>query len=237
MIGILKKLIDGSKNTVFFGGAGVSTASNIPDFRSTDGLYNMKYKYSPEVILSRSFFNKNLKEFYRFYFDKMIYKEALPNYCHKGLALMEKQGKLKGVITQNIDGLHQLAGSKNVIELHGSVHRNYCIKCGDFYDLDSLLHKGDIPLCKCGGIIKPDVVLYEENLNENNILKAIDLIKNCELLIIGGTSLKVYPASGFIDYFKGKNLVIINKETTVYDNRANYLFNENIDDIFNQLFF
>ena len=210
----LKKWIDESNYIVFFGGAGVSTESNIPDFRSTDGLYNQKYKYPPETILSHSFFVQKPEEFYDFYRDKMIYTEAKPNKAHYALAELEKQGKLKAVITQNIDGLHQAAGSKNVLELHGSIHRNYCMKCHKFYDAAYVKHADGIPRCTCGGMIKPDVVLYEEGLDSDVISKSIKAISEADTLIIGGTSLVVYPAAGFIDYFRGKHLVVINKSAT-----------------------
>ena len=206
----LMEIIKNSKHLVFFGGAGVSTASNIPDFRGANGLYN----YTPEDIISHTFFKEHTKEFYEFYFDKMVYLDALPNECHKFLALLEENKMLDAVITQNIDGLHQKAGSKNVIELHGSVLRNYCMKCGKFYDIYSkpfkdINYKG-VPKCDCGGIIKPDVVLYEEPLNENDISKAINAISKADTLIIGGTSLVVYPAASFIRFFRGQNLVLIN---------------------------
>ena len=209
----LKKIIDESNKIVFFGGAGVSTESGIPDFRSVDGLYNQKYDYPPELILSHSFFFSNPKEFYKFYFDKMINEKVKPNTCHKKLKELEDQGKLKAVITQNIDGLHEMAGSKNVITLHGTIYRNFCIKCNKKYDLDYMLKfKDDVPTCTCGEIIKPDVVLYNEPLNDDNILKAIKYLQDSDTLIVGGTSLTVYPAAGLINYFNGKNLVIINKD-------------------------
>lgn len=206
----LMNIIKNSQHLVFFGGAGVSTASNIPDFRGANGLYN----YTPEDIISHTFFKEHTKEFYEFYFDKMVYLDALPNECHKFLALLEENKMIDAVITQNIDGLHQKAGSKNVIELHGSVLRNYCMKCGKFYDIYSkpfsdINYKG-VPKCDCGGIIKPDVVLYEEPLNENDISKAINAISKADTLIIGGTSLVVYPAASFIRFFRGQNLVLIN---------------------------
>ena len=206
----LMNIIKNSQHLVFFGGAGVSTASNIPDFRGANGLYN----YTPEDIISHTFFKEHTKEFYEFYFDKMVYLDALPNECHKFLALLEENKMIDAVITQNIDGLHQKAGSKNVIELHGSVLRNYCMKCGKFYDIYSKPFKDinykSIPKCDCGGIIKPDVVLYEEPLNENDISKAINVISKADTLIIGGTSLVVYPAASFIRFFRGQNLVLIN---------------------------
>ena len=208
----LKKWIDESDNIVFFGGAGVSTESNIPDFRSQDGLYNMEYKYPPETILSHTFFMENPEEFYRFYKNKMIYKNAKPNKAHYALVKLEKAGKLKAVITQNIDGLHQMAGSKNVIELHGNIYKNSCIKCGKEYTLDYIIESRGVPRCSCKGIIKPEVVLYEESLDNDNIMKAINFIKRADVLIVGGTSLRVYPAAGLIDYYNGKKLVLINKD-------------------------
>lgn len=213
MLTRLFELIDKSQNIVFFGGAGVSTASGIPDFRSTDGLYHLKYAYNPETILSNAFFNRKTKEFYEFYFDKMIYLDVLPNYCHKALAYLEEKGKLKAVVTQNIDGLHQMAGSKRVYELHGSVHRNYTVKTNRFYSLDYILHnrKDGIPYSEDGELIKPDVVLYEEPLNHKTLMDSVEVIRKADLLIVGGTSLTVYPASGLINYFMGENLVIINK--------------------------
>ena len=210
----LKKWIDESNYIVFFGGAGVSTESNIPDFRSTDGLYNQKYKYPPETILSHSFFVQKPEEFYDFYRDKMMYTEAQPNKAHYALAELEKQGKLKAVITQNIDGLHQKAGSCNVIELHGSVLRNYCERCHKFYGIDKIIDSEGVPMCECGGRIKPDVVLYEEGLDDNNITNAVNYIRHADMLIIGGTSLGVYPAAGLIDYYSGDKLVLINKNVS-----------------------
>ena len=228
----LSQIIDSSNNIVFFGGAGVSTESNIPDFRSATGLFNEKLNrnFTPEQLVSHSFFFKHTEEFFKFYKDKLIYKNAKPNNAHIALAKLEEKGKLRGVITQNIDGLHQMAGSKNVLELHGSIHRNNCISCGQFYDLCGLLSlEGIIPHCKeCGGLVKPDVVLYEEGLDEDIINKSIDLISNAEVLIIGGTSLMVYPAAGFIKYFKGKHLILINKSETQYDNIAEIVINEPI---------
>ena len=206
----LRQIIEDSDNIVFFGGAGVSTESGIPDFRSVDGLYNQKYKYPPETIISHSFYRRNPEEFYRFYKDKMIFADAKPNKAHIKLAELEKQGKLKAVITQNIDGLHQMAGSRNVIELHGSVHRNYCEKCHAFYDLDYIVNSDGVPKCeKCGGTVKPDVVLYEEALDEDNMSRALQYISEADTMIIGGTSLVVYPAAGLIRYFRGRKLVVI----------------------------
>ena len=209
-----KERLDKANSIVFFGGAGVSTESGIPDFRSVDGLYNQKYKYPPETMLSSDFFYENTAEFFRFYFDKMIYREAKPNAAHKKLAEWERAGKLKAVVTQNIDGLHQAAGSKTVYELHGSVHRNTCIHCGKKFALDDVLRQSpSIPRCECGGVIKPDVVLYGEGLPERTVTAAIDAIASADMLIVGGTSLAVYPAAGFIRYFGGNsdNLIVINK--------------------------
>ena len=231
----LKELINKSKNIVFFGGAGVSTESGIPDFRSTDGLYNLKYDYPPEVILSHSFFVNNVREFYRFYFDKMIYEKALPNACHLKLAELEKRGVLKAVITQNIDGLHTLAGSKTVYELHGSIHRNYCENCGKFHSLSDILKQApSVPLCSCGGIVKPDVVLYEEPLNDIILKNSINAVINCDLLIVGGTSLNVYPASGLVGYTDAP-IAIINKSPTSYDKYAQLLINQPIGGVFKQI--
>lgn len=225
----LRQIIEDSDNIVFFGGAGVSTESGIPDFRSVDGLYNQKYKYPPETIISHSFYRRNPEEFYRFYKDKMIFADAKPNKAHIKLAELEKQGKLKAVITQNIDGLHQMAGSRNVIELHGSVHRNYCEKCHAFYDLDYIVKSDGVPKCeKCGGTVKPDVVLYEEALDEDCMLGAIRAIEAADTLIIGGTSLAVYPAAGLIRYFRGKHLVLINKQPTPYDGKADLVIHDAI---------
>lgn len=210
----LQQLIDQYDNLVFFGGAGVSTESGIPDFRSVDGLYNQQYAYPPETIISHSFFRKNPEEFYRFYKDKMLALEAKPNDAHKKLAELERTGKLRAVVTQNIDGLHQAAGSKKVYELHGSIHRNYCMKCGKFYDAEYVKKSEGVPHCSCGGEIKPDVVLYEEGLDAKTMDGAVRAIGSADTLIIGGTSLVVYPAAGFIDYFRGKHLVVINKSST-----------------------
>lgn len=232
----LKKWIDNSDNIVFFGGAGVSTESGIPDFRSVDGLYNQQYDYPPETILSHTFFRRNTEEFYRFYRAKMLALDAKPNAAHKKLAKWEQEGKLKAVVTQNIDGLHQAAGSKMVYELHGSVHRNYCQKCGAFYDARYMLESKGIPKCeKCGGIIKPDVVLYEEGLDDATMRGAIRAINHADVLIIGGTSLTVYPAAGLIDYYNGNKLVLINKSVTPMDSRADLLVQGPIGEIFSQL--
>ena len=224
----LQELIDQHDRIVFFGGAGVSTESGIPDFRSVDGLYNQKYDYPPETILSHTFFMRHPEEFYRFYRDKMLALDAKPNAAHKKLSELEAAGKLTGVVTQNIDGLHQAAGSKHVMELHGSVHRNYCMKCHRFFDASYMLHSAGVPKCECGGVIKPDVVLYEEGLDDNVIRGAVNAIANADTLIIGGTSLVVYPAAGLIDYFSGKNLVLINKSSTSADNKADLVIHEAI---------
>lgn len=234
-IDIFQQIINNSKKIVFFGGAGVSTESGIPDFRSQDGLYNMKYDYPPEEILSNSFFRKNIKEFYRFYKDKMIIKGVKPNYAHYFLKKLEEGGKLTSIVTQNIDGLHQEAGSTNVLELHGSIKRNYCVKCRRFYDENYILNSLDVPKCICGGIIKPDVVLYEENLDENTMYNAIRDISEADCLIVAGTSLTVYPAAGMIQYFSGKNLILINKTKTNYDKYATLVFNESINDVLKQI--
>ena len=231
----LKDWINESNNIVFFGGAGVSTESGIPDFRSKDGLYNMKYDYPPEEILSHFFFMNNTKEFYRFYKDKMNSLKYEPNITHIKLAELEKQGKLKAVVTQNIDGLHQKAGSKNVYELHGSVLRNYCMSCKKFYDAEYVFNSKEIPKCECGGIIKPDVVLYEEGLDDETVENAITAIANADMLIVGGTSLTVYPASGLINYYRGNKLVLINRDETNFDKRANLVINDSLGKVFNNI--
>ena len=234
----IKKLINyikESEHIVFFGGAGVSTESGLKDFRSVDGLYNEKYDYPPEMILSNSFFNMNTEEFYKFYKDKLNSLNYKPNITHKVLKLMEENNKLDGIITQNIDGFDTQAGSKNVYEIHGSVKRNYCMKCNKFYDAEYVFNSIGIPKCSCGGIIKPDVVLYEEPLNNEVVQKACKLISNADLLIIGGTSLNVYPAAGFIRYFKGRYLVVINKESTSYDNMCDLVFNEDVINVVKNL--
>ena len=231
----LRKIINESDNIVFFGGAGVSTESGIPDFRSKDGLYNLKYKYPPEEILSHSFFINNTKEFFEFYRDKMNSLKYEPNITHIKLSELEKKGKLKAVITQNIDGLHQKAGSKNVLELHGSVLRNYCMKCKKEYSAEYIFNSNKVPICSCGGIIKPDVVLYGENLNDNIVEKSMDYIRNAEVLIIGGTSLTVYPASSLIYYFKGKKLVLINRDSTQMDSRADLVINDSLGNVFKNI--
>ncbi|MGN0152734.1 MAG: NAD-dependent protein deacylase [Wujia sp.] len=228
-----RQAVDACDNIVFFGGAGVSTESGIPDFRSVDGLYNQKYKYPPETIISHSFYMKDPEEFYRFYKDKMLYTDAKPNMAHKKLAELEQRGKLKAVVTQNIDGLHQAAGSREVLELHGSVHRNYCQHCGKFFDLQYIVDAPGIPKCDaCGGIIKPDVVLYEEGLDQATIAKTVQYISHADMLIIGGTSLAVYPAAGLIDYFSGKYLVVINMAPTPQDRNADIVINERIGEVF-----
>ncbi|HEY8445209.1 MAG TPA: NAD-dependent protein deacylase [Bacilli bacterium] len=231
----LKEIIEESKYIVFFGGAGVSTASNIPDFRSQDGLYNLKYKYPPEEIISHSFFMEHTVEFYQFYKDKMVYPDAKPNIAHIKLAELEKKGKLKAIITQNIDNLHQLAGSKNVIELHGNIYRNYCMKCHKEYDIDYILNSEGVPKCQCGGIIKPDVVLYEEILSQESLANAINEIRKSDTLIVAGTSLTVYPAASLIRYFIGQNLVIINKEKTPFDAYADLVIHEPIEKVFSEI--
>jgi NAD-dependent deacetylase len=228
----LQQWIDHSNNVVFFGGAGVSTESGIPDFRSTDGLYHTKYAYPPETILSHSFFMQHTKEFYEFYREKMIYQEAVPNITHRKLAELESNGTLRGVITQNIDGLHQKAGSKNVWELHGSVLRNYCMNCNKFYEVDEIISQKGIVQCSCEGIIKPDVVLYGESLNEKVMAEAVKLINQAEILLIGGTSLSVYPAAGLIRYYQGDKLVLINKDITPYDGKADLLINAKLGEVF-----
>ena len=224
-----------SENVVFFGGAGVSTESNIPDFRSADGLYQQQYKYSPEQIVSHSFFMRNTEAFYEFYKEKMMFLDAKPNPAHYKLAELEAAGKLTAVITQNIDGLHQAAGSKNVLELHGSIHRNYCMRCGKKYDAAYVKNSDGIPKCECGGTIRPDVVLYEEGLDSVIIQKSISAIANADMLIIGGTSLVVYPAAGFIDYFRGKNLVVINKDTTAREVGASLTIHEPIGEVLSKI--
>ena len=231
----LKKWVEESDNIVFFGGAGVSTESGIPDFRSVDGLYHQQYDYPPEQILSHSFYLQNTEEFYRFYRNKMLCMDAKPNAAHKALAKLEQEGKLRAVVTQNIDGLHQAAGSRNVLELHGSIHRNYCQKCGRFYDAAYVKNSEGIPKCACGGRIKPDVVLYEEGLDSDVIQRSIHAISHADTLIIGGTSLIVYPAAGFIDYFRGKHLAVINKSATAKEVRAELTIAAPIGAVFSQI--
>ena len=231
----LKKIMRETDNVVFFGGAGVSTESGIPDFRSVDGLYNQKYDYPPETILSHTFYRSHTEEFYRFYRDKMLCLTAKPNAAHLKLAQWEKEGKLKAVVTQNIDGLHQAAGSRNVFELHGSVHRNYCEKCHKFYDAEYILHSEGVPRCECGGSIKPDVVLYEEGLDNETISGAVACISRADVLIVGGTSLAVYPAAGLIDYYRGNKLVLVNKTATPRDSMADLVVQGSIGEIFSQI--
>ncbi len=228
----LRQWIEQSDNIVFFGGAGVSTESGIPDFRSQDGLYNQQYDYPPETIISHSFYQRNPEEFFRFYRNKMVVTEAKPNHAHLALAKLERQGKLRAVITQNIDGLHQMAGSREVLELHGSIHRNYCTRCGKFYGLETVLESQEIPRCSCGGIIKPDVVLYEEGLDQTILQKAVSYIRRADMLIIGGTSLAVYPAAGLIDYYEGAKLVLINKSATARDTHGDLVIHEPIGEVF-----
>ena len=231
----LREMIEGSSNIVFFGGAGVSTESGIPDFRSTDGLYHQQYDYPPETILSHTFFMRNTEEFYRFYRNKMLVLDAQPNAAHQKLAQLEAEGKLKAVITQNIDGLHQKAGSREVLELHGSVHRNYCMKCHKFYDAEYMLESHGVPKCECGGTIKPDVVLYEEGLDNTTLSKAVRYISEADMLIIGGTSLVVYPAAGLVDYYQGDKLTVINKTVTPQDKYANLVVQGSIGEILGQI--
>lgn len=231
----LIKWINESDNIVFFGGAGVSTESGLKDFRSVDGLYNEKYDYPPEEILSHNFFINKTKEFYEFYKNKLNTKDLKPNITHKVLAKLEKLGKLKAIITQNIDGFHQSAGSINVLELHGSIKRNYCMNCGKFYDEDFVFNCKNIPSCSCGGIIKPDVVLYEEPLDSKVCSSATQYIKNADLLIIGGTSLNVYPATSYLKYFRGKHLVLINRDKTEYDSICDLVINDSLGIIFKEI--
>ena len=231
----LQNIINHAKHIVFFTGAGVSTDSGIPDFRSTDGLYNMKYDFPPETIISHSFFMDNPEEFYRFYRDKMIYPDARPSIAHHFIAKCEAKGISSGVITQNIDGLHTSAGSENVIELHGSVLRNTCMKCGKKHSLSSIMTADKLPLCSCGGLIKPDVVLYEEALNDRDLYRAVELISNADVMIIMGTSLNVYPAAGLVRYFRGSHLIIINKTTTPYDQNADLCINASLKDVLSKI--
>ena len=230
----LKTWIEASDNIVFFGGAGVSTESGIPDFRSTDGLYQQKFEYPPETILSHTFFYQHTEYFYRFYREKMLPLEAEPNAAHRALAALERAGKLRAIVTQNIDGLHQKAGSKNVYELHGSIWRNYCTKCGKSYSAEFIRDSGGVPHCACGGLIKPDVVLYEEGLDEKTIKGAVRAIAEADVLIVGGTSLTVYPAAGLIRYYGGNRLVLINRDETPYDGYANLIFREPIGQVLGQ---
>ena len=232
----LQKWIDESSRIVFFGGAGVSTESGVPDFRSVDGLYNQKYDYPPEEILSHTFYRRKPEEFYRFYRDKMLYTDALPNKAHLKLAELEEKGKLTAIVTQNIDGLHQAAGSKKVYELHGSVLRNYCENCGKFFDINYIIESDGVPKCdKCNGPIKPDVVLYEEGLDSNTMNGALNAISNADMLIIGGTSLNVYPAAGLIDYYRGNRLVLINMSKTPMDYKADLVIYDKIGKVLSQI--
>lgn len=231
----LQDWINESCRIVFFGGAGVSTESGIPDFRSVDGLYNQKYAYPPEQILSRTFFDRNPEEFYRFYRDKMLCPHAKPNAAHNKLAELEAKGKLRSIVTQNIDGLHTLAGSKRVWELHGSVYRNYCMSCARPYDTDRIAKSAGVPRCSCGGIIKPDVVLYEESLDDYVLEQALEDIQNADMLIIGGTSLAVYPAAGLVRYYRGNRLVLINKSVTPYDEHADLILRDAIGAVLGQI--
>ena len=231
----LQQMIDESNHIVFFGGAGVSTESHIPDFRSTDGLYHQTYKYPPEVMVSHTFYTQHTEELYDIYKNKMIFLDAKPNKAHLKLAEMEQAGKLSAIVTQNIDGLHQAAGSKHVMELHGSVHRNYCMKCHRFFDASYMLHSAGVPKCECGGVIKPDVVLYEEGLDNEVVSDAIRTIAEAEVMIVGGTSLAVYPAAGLLDYFSGRALVLINKGATPQDRNADLLIQKPIGQIFSQI--
>lgn len=230
----LKQWIEESNNIVFFGGAGISTESGIPDFRSVDGLYNQTYEYPPETILSHNFYRRYADEFFRFYRDKMLYLDAKPNKGHLALAKLEEMEKLTAVVTQNIDGLHQKAGSKNVYELHGSVLRNYCERCGKFHSVEEIVNSTGIPVCECGGRIKPDVVLYEESLNPKTMEKAIKAISEADMLIIGGTSLVVYPASGLIHYYNGKKLVLINKSATAMDEKADLCIKDSFGEVMDE---
>ena len=227
----LKSWIEESKNIVFFGGAGVSTESGIPDFRSQDGLYHQQYDYPPEQILSHTFFVRKPEEFFRFYRNKMLAPDARPNRAHLALAELERAGRLKAVITQNIDGLHQAAGSQEVLELHGSVLRNHCIRCGKFYGMDAILNSSGVPKCSCGGVIKPDVVLYEEGLDMDTLNRAVNYISRADVLIVGGTSLTVYPAAGLIDYYRGRKLVLINRDATPLDGQADLVIAGKIGEV------
>lgn len=232
----LQKIIDNSERVVFFGGAGVSTESGIPDFRSVDGLYNQSYAYPPEEILSHRFFFDNTEEFYRFYRDKILCLDAKPNKAHRFCAELEQSGRLSAVVTQNIDGLHQASGSKKVFELHGSVHRNYCIKCHKFFDVDYIKNSSGIPICdSCGGIIKPDVVLYQEGLDNATVSEALSAISSADTLIIAGTSLSVYPAAGFVQYFRGNKTVLINRDKTPFDSNADLIFHEKVGELLGKI--
>lgn len=227
----LQEIIDGAKRLVFFGGAGVSTESGIPDFRSVDGLYNQHYAYPPETILSHSFFEVRPAEFFEFYRDSILFPNAKPNKAHTWLAKFEETGRLTGVVTQNIDGLHQAAGSRRVFELHGSVHRNYCMDCGKFFPMETILHSTGIPRCECGGVIKPDVVLYEEGLDDATVRGALRVISQADVLIVAGTSLTVYPAAGFLDAFSGRHLILINRDPTPADGRAELVIHDKVGEV------
>ena len=227
----LQEIIDGAKRLVFFGGAGVSTESGIPDFRSVDGLYNQRYACPPETILSHSFFEVRPAEFFEFYRDRMLFPNAKPNKAHTWLARFEETGRLTGVVTQNIDGLHQAAGSRRVFELHGSVHRNYCMDCGKFFPMETILHSTGIPRCECGGVIKPDVVLYEEGLDDATVRGALRVISQADALIVAGTSLTVYPAAGFLDAFSGRHLILINRDPTPADGRAELVIHDKVGEV------
>lgn len=231
----LKRWIEESRSIVFFGGAGVSTESGIPDFRSVDGLYNQKFEYPPETIISHSFYERDPEYFFRFYREKMLPLGFEPNITHKVLARWEEEGKLSAVVTQNIDGLHQKAGSKRVYELHGSVLRNYCVRCGKFHSAEFIRDCDGVPKCDCGGVVKPDVVLYEESLDQDTIEKAVSAISRADLLIVAGTSLTVYPAAGLINYYRGNRLVLVNRDATAYDNMADLVFHQSLGDVFSQL--
>ena len=231
----LREIIQNSHRIVFFGGAGVSTESGIPDFRSADGLYHQKYDYPPEEILSHTFFMRQTEEFYRFYRDKMLCLTAKPNKAHITLAKWEKEGKLRSVVTQNIDGLHQAAGSKRVHELHGSVLRNYCMKCGKFYGVEKIAESDGVPLCECGGTIKPDVVLYEEPLPEDTVMQALDDIRSADTLIVAGTSLTVYPAASYVQYFGGNHMILINRDATPYDRIADLVIHDKVGEVLSQI--
>lgn len=227
----LQTILDGAKRVVFFGGAGVSTESGIPDFRSVDGLYHQRYAYPPETILSHSFFEVRPAEFFDFYRDKLLWPDAKPNKAHKWLARLEEAGRLTGIVTQNIDGLHQAAGSKRVFELHGSVHRNYCMDCGKFFPMETILHSTGIPRCECGGVIKPDVVLYEEGLDDATVRGALRALSQADVLIVAGTSLTVYPAAGFLDAFSGRRLILINRDPTPADSRAEIVIHDKVGEV------
>ena len=234
-INALRQIIDGSQNIVFFGGAGVSTESGIPDFRSVDGLYNQKWKYPPETILSHSFFERYPEEYYRFHRAKLVIDGVQPNRAHRRLAQLEQEGKLRAIVTQNIDGLHQAAGSKKVLELHGSILRAYCSRCRKPFPADEMNHGEGIPRCSCGGVIRPDIVLYEEPLDQDVLSAAVHVIRQADILIVGGTSLNVYPAAGLINYYRGSKLVLVNRSATPYDSYADLVIHANIGDVFSQI--